>query len=290
MKPKRNRIVGAFLMLTLFVSTAFWGCLLHLCALLKLVPSKAIKRLSHRGVNKLASLWVATNILFVRRFLDTQWQINMPSNFSLDDWYLIIANHQCWLDIVVLQTVFHKKTPFLKFFVKNQLKWVPLLGTAWWAMGYPFMKRHSKQAIAKNPQLKQDDLNETRKRCRQFTKHPTSILNFVEGTRFTKQKQQQKKSPYRHLLPPKAGGLRFTLACMPGRFEHLTDVTIQYPHGVKSLWQFLCNEVALIRVDIQRVALPQSDNTASSEQNTADFHLWLNQHWQHKDNLLDQTQ
>ena len=147
---KSNKLLGVFLVLSLVISTVFWACFLYLFALLKLIPSHAIKNFSRRRLNQIAGYWTATNIIFVRRFLDTQWHITMPDHFTTDDWHLIIANHQTWLDIVVIQHAFHNKIPFPKFFLKDQLKWVPFLGLAWWAMEFPFMKRHSKQQIINN--------------------------------------------------------------------------------------------------------------------------------------------
>ncbi len=56
-------------------------------------------------------------------------------------WYLVSSNHQSWVDILVLQRIFHGRIPFLKFFLKQELIWVPVIGLAWWALDFPFMKR-----------------------------------------------------------------------------------------------------------------------------------------------------
>ena len=124
-----------------------------------------------------------------------------------DGWYLVIANHQTWVDIVILQAVFNRRIPFLKFFIKQELIWFPLLGIAWWAMDMPFMKRFSPSYLAKNPHMKGKDRETTRRACEKFRDTPTSVLNFIEGTRFSENKRVDRKSPYNHLLQPRAGGL-----------------------------------------------------------------------------------
>ena len=46
------------------------------------------------------------------------------------EWYLMTSNHQSWADILVLQKVTNRRVPSLKFFLKQELIWVPLLGLA----------------------------------------------------------------------------------------------------------------------------------------------------------------
>ena len=140
-------------------------------------------------------------------------------------WYLVSSNHQSWVDILVLQRIFHGHIPFLKFFLKQELIWVPVIGLAWWALDFPFMKRGKGQGA------RQSDLKSTREACEKFKRIPTSVINFVEGTRFTPAKHAKQASPYRHLLKPKIGGLGIALATMGEQFEALLDVTIVYPHG-----------------------------------------------------------
>src|SRR5690606_25270494 len=83
--------------------------------------------------------------------------------------------------------------------------------------------------LAKKPELKGKDIATTRASCQKFKTVPTTIINFVEGTRFTLQKQAQKRSPFQYLLPPKAGGIAFTLASMGEQFNAILDFTLLYP-------------------------------------------------------------
>ena len=110
-------------------------------------------------------------------------------------------------------------------------------------MGCPFMKRYSKDYLAKNPHKKGKDLQATHKAIELFKHTPASIMNFVEGTRYSQQKNKQQDSPYQHLLKPKAGGISFVISAMGQQFNSLLDVTIIYSGKQHSLWDFLCRQM-----------------------------------------------
>ena len=123
---------------------------------------------------------------------------------------------------------------------------VVVLGLAWWALDFPFMKR------GRGHGARQNDLKTTREACEKFKRIPTSVINFVEGTRFTPAKHARQQSPYRHLLKPKIGGLGIALATMGEQFEALLDVTIVYPHGTPTFWHLLCGELPGVVVRVQQ--------------------------------------
>jgi hypothetical protein len=127
-------------------------------------------------------------------------------------WYLVACNHLSAVDILVLQHVFHGRIPFLKFFLKRELIWVPVIGLAWWALDFPFMR-------AARPRGLQKDLETTRRACEKFRQVPTSVMNFVEGTRARRPRSPASAAPYKHLLKPKVGGLSVALATMGEQFE-----------------------------------------------------------------------
>ena len=91
----------------------------------------------------IANGWVAVNNLNQKLFNGVRWDVRGLDNLDPKGWYMVVANHQSWVDILVLQTVFYRKIPFLKFFLKKELFWFPFLGQAWWALDFPFMKRYS---------------------------------------------------------------------------------------------------------------------------------------------------
>ena len=178
------------------------------------------------------------------------WDVQGVDGLHERGWYLVSSNHQSWVDILVLQRIFHGRIPFLKFFLKQELIWVPVIGLAWWALDFPFMKR------GKGSGARQNDLKTTREACEKFKLIPTTVINFVEGTRFTPAKQAAQQSPYRHLLKPKIGGLGIALAAMGEQFEALLDVTIVYPHGTPTFWHLLCGQIDAVTVRVQQREIP----------------------------------
>ena len=152
-------------------------------------------------------------------------EINIKGNVNRDSWYLLISNHMSWLDIVVLSAI--DVLPAPKFFLKDELKYVPFIGTGAWAMGMPFMKRVKAQ-LAKNPKLKGLDVERTKRSCRDFRNHPTTIINFVEGTRFTPQKHTKAEQSVYLFFKPKAGGIAFALEVLGEQFDALLNTSIIY--------------------------------------------------------------
>src|SRR5690606_9757768 len=151
----------------------------------------------------LGESWLAVHTWLMDRLPRTRFEIEGTADLRRDGHYLVLANHQSWVDILVLQKVFNRRVPLLRFFLKRSLFWVPVLGLAWWALDFPFMGRYNRRQIAKNPELGRRDIETTRKACEKFRDIPVSIMNFVEGTRFTEAKHAQQASPFRHLLKPK---------------------------------------------------------------------------------------
>ena len=219
--------------------------------------------------------------------------MQLVENGSLDldpvGWYLVMANHQSWVDILLLQNIFHARIPMLKFFLKKELIWVPVLGLAWWALDFPFMKRYSKAFLEKHPHLRGKDIEITRRACRKFKTVPVSIMNFVEGTRFTPQKHRRQASPYTHLLRTKAGGVAFVLAAMGEQLHTILDITIAYPRGTGSFWDFICGKIPEVRIDVRSMPVEPSliGNYAMDESFRNRFQTWLNTLWADKDARMD---
>lgn len=260
-------------------------------ALLKwLIPYNPWRVLCNRWLDWLASHWMDANARHQAVILPTKLDVEGLGNLKVSEWYMLIANHQSWVDILVLLRVFNRRIPYLKFFLKQSLIWVPLLGLAWWALEFPFMRRYTKAQIEKNPALKGKDIEETRQACEKFRHNPVTIINFLEGTRFTPAKYAQQKSTYTHLLMPKAGGLAFTLAAMNGQLHSLLDVTIYYPEGRPSYWDYACGKVGHIRVYVRELPIPAE--MLGDYINDIDFRLqfqaWVNKIWQEKDALLEE--
>jgi 1-acyl-sn-glycerol-3-phosphate acyltransferase len=285
-----DKIIGAITVLFLIINTLFWAIFLYSITLLKVVIRiKAVTKLFNIILNAIAFTWIAGNNFGLRLTRKIEWNVNGLEGLRDRQWYLVIANHQSWTDIVVLQKIFNGKIPFLKFFLKKELIWVPILGPAWWALDYPFMKRYSPAFLAKNPHLKGKDIEITKKACAKFKDIPVSIMNFVEGTRFTLEKRERQQSPYRNLLKPKSGGIGFVFSTMGEQLTSILNVTIAYPGGPYSFWDFLCGRVTEIMVDVEE--LPIAANLLGDYINDAGyrerFQQWLNLLWSEKDRKID---
>lgn len=252
-------------------------------ALVKLaVRGGPVRRTCDRALNGIATRWVAVNDAIMAAVGRTRWDVSGADGLSSRGWYLVSPNHRSWTDILVLQKVFRGRIPFLKFFLKSELIWVPVIGLAWWALDFPFLKRGAGGG--------KSDIETTRRACEKFRTIPTSVINFVEGTRFTRAKHAAQRSPYRHLLKPKAGGMAIALATMGEDFTSLLDVTIAYPRGTPTFWDLLCGRMEEVVVRVDERPIPREligrDPTGDPEYRAA-VGAWLAAIWEEKDRALD---
>ena len=286
-----GHFIGTVSFLFYVINTLFWVVPILILSLCKFLIPLAIWQtwMSHL-LDGCATMWVSGNNLNQNITASTQWHVNGLEGLSEREWYLVIANHQSWVDILVLQRIFNRKIPFLKFFLKKELIWVPVIGLAWWALDFPFMRRYSKAFLQKNPHLKGKDLETTRKACEKFQYKPVSIMNFVEGTRFTHAKHQKQNSRFANLLEPKAGGIAFVLSAMGSQLDKMVDVTIHYPGGTPTFWDFVSGKVKNVNVAVhltstkELIGLDYFDN----DEQRAQFQLWLSKRWHAKDSIIQQ--
>lgn len=285
-------IQGVFMGLLLVINTLFWATFLYCAVLLKLLtPAKSAARdVLSRVAAKMAQNWASTNSSASSFFQRIEWDLRFNVELSPKGQYLVCSNHQTWNDIFVLMRAFGRRAPFFKFFLKQQLIWVPVLGLAWWGLDYPFMRRSTNDQIKKNPALKGKDLETTRKACEKFRNQPVSILNFLEGTRFTQTKQINQKAPYKYLLRPKAGGFAFAMEAMGDKLQGLVDVTIVYPDGAVGFWDFLCGRMRRVIVDVRPLEVPEElaagllkGEYEESNAFRKKFQLWIGEVWKQKD-------
>jgi 1-acyl-sn-glycerol-3-phosphate acyltransferase len=285
-------LIGLIASLLLALNALFWVPILLLFALVKLVlPLKSVRLLIDPVLVAIAELWISCNSGWMALTQRTAWDVEGIAGLDPHNWYLVNSNHQTWADIFVLQHLFNRRIPLLKFFIKQQLMWVPVMGLAWWALDFPFMRRHSEEYLKKHPEMRGKDQEATRKACEKFSLIPTSVMNFLEGTRFTPVKHQRQQSPYRYLLKPKAGGIALALNAMGDRFQAILDVTIVYPDGAPNFWEFLCGKLKRVIVRVQILPVPEhlmhSDYSGDPEVRAA-FQRWVQQLWQDKDAQISQ--
>ena len=272
------------------INTFVWFAPLMLFTVLKfLVPIEAFRRLMRRFLMAVGENWISCNRVLFAAVNPARYEVIGTDDLSYEKWYLVLANHQTWVDVIALQTALNRRIPFLKFFVKQQLIWFPVLGLAFWAMDMPFMKRYSKGYLQRHPEEKGKDLEATRKSCERFNDIPTSVINFVEGTRFTEQKREKRDSPYKYLLPPRSGGVAIALSSMGQMFDAILDVTIHYPERVPTFWDLMCGRFEAVRVEVRARPVESwlvKGDYANDRQFRRDFHRWLTAIWAEKDARL----
>ena len=281
---------GAVSFILIVVNTLLCFIPVMVLALFKCVlPFASVRAFLNVILDNIATFWIGVNNVNQRVLGKSVLHVSGENDFVLKDWYMITANHQSWVDILVLQRLFNRRIPFIKFFLKRELIWVPFIGLAWWALEFPFMKRYSSALLKKRPELKGKDIEVTKRACDKFQYFPVSIMNFLEGTRFTPEKHDQQSGQYKHLLMPKAGGLSFALNAMDGKLHQLIDVTIVYPEGIPNFFDYLCGKVPEIKVHLRVMSIENS--LLGDYQNDADyrayFQQWVNELWQQKDQQFE---
>jgi 1-acyl-sn-glycerol-3-phosphate acyltransferase len=289
---QRGSTLRGIVTLSLMVANVlFWVPILLVVALARLlVPLRGWRDRVSRAMTWLAEAWITCNGAIFRLMGVLRITAEGLAGLDPSEWYLVVSNHRSWVDILVLQEVFNRRIPFLKFFLKQQLIYVPLLGFAWWALDFPFMKRHTRAYLAQHPEARGQDLDATRKACERFARIPTSVMNFVEGTRYTAAKHAATRSPYRHLLPPRAGGTAFVLSAMGGMLHSLLDATIAYREAQPTLWDLCCGRLQAVRVHVLRRPIERWTTDGDYSEDAAfreRFQQWLAAMWLEKDARLE---
>ena len=284
---------GTLAALSVLVNTLVLFPFLLLFALLKLVlPVIAIRKGCTVVLNNIARLWIGVNNLVMDVLHQVEWDVRGAEHLSREHWYFVTCNHQSWADIPAIQYVLNSRIPLLKFFLKKQLIWVPLLGVAWWALDFPFMHRHTKEQLARQPELKGKDIAATQAACEKFRYTPVTIFNFMEGTRFTLAKHKRQNSPYKHLLKPRAGGTAFVLGAMGEMLHTMLDVTIVYPgeHRSIGIWDYLSGRIRTIVIDIRVREIPTQFlgmDYENGRETRVEFQRWVSGLWAEKDARIE---
>lgn len=280
-------VIGVMTFIIMVPSLFLWSGLMIPAILLKPLPVFALQRWCSRYCVWSARRWVATNQLIFRALhglphADAYGHLQLDGALLPGKSYLLVCNHQSWADILILFNSFHGRVPFLRFFLKKDLMYVPIIGLVCWAMDFPFMTRKSGAT----------DIAATRKACEVYKLDPVTVVNFLEGTRFTAAKHAEKKSPFMHLLRPKAAGLSYTLNAMGEQFAGLIDVTIHYqPSPRRLLWSWLCGEQRQVMLHARVEPLPTPllhGDYANDAEFRSRFQQWVNQLWARKDAELAQ--
>lgn len=284
--------LGGVTLLLFGFNTVVWGSVLLLFAFIKIiVPHAGIR---HRILQLLILIvmgWIEGNSLIIRMTRRVAWDVQGMEDFAVGKSCLVISNHRSWADIFVLLHVLKHRVPFFRFFLKQELIWVPIIGLACWALDFPFLKRYPRSFLEKHPELRGKDMQTTRRHCERYKTQPVSIVNFAEGTRFTYQKHKKQNSPYRHLLMPKAGGVALVFSSMGDHLSDVIDVTIVYPENEPPVhfWDLLAGRIRRIVVRVEVLPVPENVAGMNYEEDEIfreRMRTWVNRLWQCKDRWI----
>lgn len=251
------------------------------------LPVHVVRRACSAASVHIAESWIGANNAMFDHFTPIVWETEGLTGLERYGNYLVLCNHRSWVDILVLQKLFNRRIPFLRFFLKSELIWVPLLGPAWWALDFPFMKRYSKKTLAAHPELRGKDAQAARRACEKFRHVPVAMVNFVEGTRFTAAKHDAQSSSYEHLLRPRAGGVAYVLDAIGDTLHGVLDVTIVYPEQRTTMADAFYGRMHKVCVDV--LCLPVTDDLRGDADDASyrrHVQAWLNAQWQAKDERL----
>jgi len=288
-----SSVLGGFTLLLFSLNTTWWCSILFLFVFIKLIiPHRGIRHQISRLLVLIAVSWIEGNSFIFRITHKVKWDVQGIEHLTSKKSYLVVSNHRSWADIFVLQHIFKHRVPFLKFFLKKELIWIPFLGIAWWALDFPFLKRYSRHFLKKHPELRGKDMEATRKYCEKLKSSPVCVMNFLEGTRFNFQKHKMQNSPYLHLLLPKAGGVALVFSSMGDYLSNVLDVTIVYPENEPPVhfWGLLTGNIPCITVRVKILPLPENVVGVNYEEDKVyrdKIQQWVNQLWQEKDHRIE---
>ncbi|WP_201583908.1 acyltransferase [Psychrobacter sp. HII-4] len=290
--PKLGKAVSLATATGVIAANSFVGSIpLWLMGVGKIITGAPI---ADKTVIKITNHWISSNNALIDNMLPRKdWRISLPDDVNTEGKYLLISNHQSWVDTSIVQYISEKRLPLTRFFTKFELIYIPIVGQAFYFLDFPMMRRHSKEAMAKNPALKGQDIEEAKRACALLKDKPFTLLNYLEGTRFTQAKHEQQKSPYTHLLKPRAGGLSLAINALGSEIDGLLDMTIVYPDGVPTYSDLWKGNIKRLGVDVRYLDIPaelfagiKRGGYENDEQVKAQMFAWIEQVWRDKDQRI----
>jgi 1-acyl-sn-glycerol-3-phosphate acyltransferase len=283
-------ILGPIHIFLIVANTLFWSIPGYSMAMAKFtLRSKKLQPVINRVIVSIVDGWLWGLMSIQDLTQDVSWDIKGLDGLNRKERYFIICNHQSWTDVIVLLRIFHKRIPFIKFFLKRELFWLPIFGTACWSLDFPYLMRYSQEYIRRHPEMRGKDLETIAAACDRYKDLPLAILNFLEGTRFTIAKHKEQLSPYRCLLRPRAGGFATALYALGGSIKTMIDATIIYPQKSCSFADYVSGNISRIIVRIRIREIPAyilHGNYRDDPDYRREFQDWVNDLWQEKDALI----
>ena len=288
MSEVRRFFIGILTFFAILVILSFAVTLLTIVNIPRIIPNKNLKVSLGSLSNTMGSATVACITSALRILHKLEWDFQIPEDVDNDTWYLAMSNHQSWADIFILLAAGHKKIPLLKFFMKKELKWIPIIYLVHKTVDMPFLNRHSRSQIQANPEFKKVDFENAKKAAKRFSRNPSTAFSFAEGTRFNLKKHAAQESPYSNLLKPKVGALAIALSGMP-QVNTLVDFTVVYASEKRSTWEFLCGDLSKAKVVAKTYALPENLKNRSFEEEDdyrKSFQTFVDAIWLEKQKMI----
>jgi len=284
-------IRGLIAVIFLVANTLFWAVPLLIITLFRfLLPIPFFHRICTRLGIMVGEGWMSVNSFWMKLTQGMNWSVEGLEGLSKKHWYFVVGNHQSAADIFIAQHLFNGRIPMLKFFLKQELIWVPVIGLCWWALDFPFMKRYDRAYLKKHPEKRGKDFESTQKACEKFKHQPVAIMNYVEGTRLTPEKFKKLSGEYNYLMKPKAGGLGYALCAMGGSIQEMLTITILYPnHTQPSAWAFLSGQVDHVSIKIEAHQIPATflgSDYQNDPEFRKEFQAWLSDKWRGMDHTM----
>lgn len=256
-----------------------------------LIPLSLIANLCEQCNFWLYRIWVFDNAMILKLTNNIKWHISGDKIPKIKKSCVVISNHLSWADIIILCCVYRGRIPTTKFFMKHSLIYIPFVGLACYALGMPFLRRYSREKLLKDPKLRNADIESTKKACRRLATNPSSLINFVEGTRFTPVKAKLARSQYQNLMPPKAASVAIALGEIGKDIDYVFNTTLVYPHNrypSKPFIDLLKGKLKDVYADIELVKVtPEiSGDYLGDKAYKHQFTMHLRDVWQEKDEKI----
>ena len=185
---------------------------------------------------------------------------------------LVLSNHLSYTDFLALHSVALRKGVIngVKYFAKEELKWIPLIGFGIQQSGMIMLKRNWEQD--------ERSIARTFAHLRVQQRAPLWLVCFLEGTRFTERHMreshafaervlQREDLKFEHVLIPRTKGFLATvgqMCALPNRhITHIYDFTIGYGehHVAPNIIQIFTNPRAFtgfkVYVHVKRFAISE---------------------------------
>ena len=286
----KSNIIGFFTFILIVVELIIgFGTLTIVNIPIAIFPFKSLKIKLSKISNTIGEYTVYGLKIIMKIMHRDAMQVFDNNEFDKNQWYMAVSNHQSWADIFILLVAAHKRIPLLKFFMKKELAWIPFVFLANKTLNMPFVNRHSKKQLEKNPNLRFKDYENTLMACKRFQRSPSTIFSYAEGTRNNSTKHQAQNSPYKNLLIPRVGGIATALSAMPN-IDVLVDYSVVYKSNKRGAWAFLKGDMRDVKVSVKKYNIPEdlkNKNYSTDEEYRKNFKIWIEGIWEEKDKEIE---